>query len=221
MHFRDDTSDNPQFKLGSVMTYRKTVKLMGNTWLRVVGEPLILTKATPLAQFLEALQLYSEMLSTKTSVSGQLKPALIEDAKQYPAIDDLLSDTLEAPAKDWKKVVDRDLDAVPPRVCTAAIRATAKGSVEDDSITVVSLRDFLRQVMAKIAAEMDWPIPLRVGDNRHFPRSWQWLWEVCEETYVEDDYGMRIINTRGQVPAWPSGPGELRVRLDPSRLSAI
>lgn len=220
MHYRDDFSDNQQFKLGSVMTYRKTVKLMGNTWLRVVGEPLILTKTTPLAQFLEALQLYSEMLSIKTSVSSQLKPALIEDAKQDPAIDDLLSETLEVPAKDWKMVVDRDLDAVPPRVCTAAIRAIAKGAVESDSITVVSLRDFLRHVMAKIAAEMDWPTPLRVGDNRHFPRSWQWLWEVCEESYLDGDYGMRIINTRGPVPAWPSGPGELRVRLDPSRLPA-
>lgn len=218
MQYRDDFNDSPHFKLGSVMTYRKTVKLMGATWLRVVGEPLILNKTTPLAQFLEALQLYSDMLSAKTKASGQLKPALIQNAKEDPAIDDLLSETLEVSAKDWKKVLDRDLDAVPPRVCTLAIRAIAKEAVQNDSITVLSLREFLRQVMAKIAAEMGWPTPLRVGENRHFPRSWQWLWEVCEESYIDDDYGMRIINTRGPVPAWPSGPGELRVRLDPSRL---
>lgn len=218
MQYRDDSNDSPHFKLGSVMTYRKTVNLMSATWLRVVGEPLILNQTTPLARFLEALQLYSDMLSAKTKASGQLKPALIRDAKQDPAVDDLLGETLEVSAKDLKKVVDRDLDAVPPRVCTAAIRDTAKGAVENDSITVLPLREFLRQVQTKIAAEMGWPTPLRVGDNRHFPRSWQWLWEVCEESYIDDDYGMRIINTRGPVPAWPSGPGELRVRLDPSRL---
>lgn len=218
MLYRDDFIDSLHFKQGSVMTYKKTVRLMGDTWLRVVGEPLILNTTQPLAQFQEALQRYSDMLSSKTTASGKLKPALTQDAKEDPAIDDLLSDTLEVPANEWKKVVDRDLDAVPPRVCTAAIRATAKEKVENDEITIVPLNEFLRLVMTKIAAEMDWQTPLRVGDNRHFPRSWQWLWEVCEESYVDDDYGMRIINTRGPVPTWPSGPGELRVRLDPSRL---
>lgn len=218
MHYKDDHNDSPHFILGSVMTYKKTVNLMSDTWLTVLGEPLILCSAGPRARFLEALQHYSRMLASKTRASVQLKPALIRDAKQDPAVEDLLIETLEVSSKEWTKVVDRDLDAVPPRVCTGAIRTTAKGAVENDSITILSLRDFLRQVMVRIASEMEWPTPLRVGENRHFPRSWQWLWEVCEETYVDDDYGMRIINTRGPVPAWPSGPGDLRVRLDPSRL---
>lgn len=209
--------DNPHFLQGSVKTYKKTVRLMTDTWLRIVGEPLVLNSTAPLGQFQEALLCYSEAL--KVSESGKLKPALISGAKEDPAIGDLLSETLDVPEVEWKKVVDRDLDAVPPRVCTAAILATAREKARRDEVTILPLKDFLRHVMAKIAVEMNWQTPLRVGENRHFSRSWQWLWEVCEETYINDDYGMRIINSRGPVPAWPSGPGELRVRLDPSRLS--
>jgi hypothetical protein len=218
MQYLRNFDDNTYFKLGSVMTYKKAVRLMGATWFRVVEKPMHLTSTTPLAQFQEALHLYANMLSVNSNLFGRLKPELIKDAKDDPAIDDLLSETLESTANEWKKVVERDLDAVSPRICMSAIRATIRESVESDAITIVSLRDFLRQVMLKIADEMEWPSPLRVGENRHFSRSWQWLWEVCEETYIDDDYGMRIINTHGPVPSWPLGPGELRVRLDPSRL---
>jgi hypothetical protein len=84
--------------------------------------------------------------------------------------------------------------------------------------STVLLRDFLRTVMAKIARTMDWESPLRVGENRHFPRSWQWLWQASEATNVNGEYGIRLLNRRGPVPGWPSGAGELRVRLDASRL---
>ncbi|CDZ35601.1 Hypothetical protein NGAL_HAMBI1145_29260 [Neorhizobium galegae bv. officinalis] len=76
----------------------------------------------------------------------------------------------------------------------------------------------MRPVMAKIAKHMTWSSPLRVGENRHFPRTWQWLWEASEATRVDDGYGIRLINTRGPVPQWPAGPGDLRVRLDATRL---
>ncbi|WP_324185618.1 hypothetical protein [Endobacterium cereale] len=200
------------------MTYKKTVRLMCETWLEVVEEPLVLVSTSPLAQFQEALQRYSDLLSGKSEVSGRLKPALIDGAKDDPAVDDLLDETFGVAPGEVRTVVDRDMDAVPPQVCLKAIWATASERARGEGIIIVPLKEFLRSVMAKIAAEMGWQNALRVGDNRHFPRSWQWLWEVCEESYINDDYGIRIINTRGPVPAWPTGPGELRVRLDPSRL---
>lgn len=218
MTYSESFGDNPHFKQGSVMTYKKTVRLMCETWLKVVEEPLVLVSTSPLAQFQEALQRYSDLLSGKSEVSGRLKPALIDGAKDDPAVDDLLDETLGVAPGEVRKVVDRDMDAVPPQVCLKAIWASASERAHGEEIIILPLKEFLRSVMAKIAVEMGWQNALRVGHNRHFPRSWQWLWEVCEESYTDDDYGIRIINTRGPVPAWPTGPGELRVRLDPSRL---
>jgi hypothetical protein len=73
----------------------------------------------------------------------------------------------------------------------------------------------LPKVMKIIATEMNWPKPLRVGENRHFPRLWLWLCEVCEDSWTSDGYAVRVINTSGNPPAWPLGPGNLRLRVDP------
>lgn len=213
-YFEDDI----QFMRGSVLTYQKATRLMREIWERTVGEPLVLGARQPLARFEEALACFDAKLKQQTSESRELEKTLLSGAESDPAVDDLLRDTLNGTADARRTALDRDMDIVPPRICTKAILATAKEKAGGAEVVTLSLREFLRAVMAKIATEMEWSTPLRVGDNRHFPRSWQWLWEVCEASYVDDNYGLRVINTRGPVPNWPSGPGDLRVRIDPGRI---
>ncbi|MBY3294492.1 hypothetical protein HFO10_00705 [Rhizobium laguerreae] len=216
MHVQFPFSDD-SFKLGSVKTYQKAVRLMRETWEAVLGEPLKLHSAQPLAQFTEALERFSVVMKRSKSQATQLENSLQSRASEDPALEDLLNETLVATPEARSALIARDMDNIPPRLCLDAIWAVAIEKAAGDEVTI-PLDDFLRAVMVRVAKEMNWSVPLRVGQNRHFARAWQWLCEVSESSWIDEGYGIRILNTRGPIPAWPQGPGDLRVRIDPSKL---
>ncbi|TCL88895.1 hypothetical protein C8J38_12015 [Rhizobium sp. PP-WC-2G-219] len=216
MHERMSFSED-RFKLGSVMTYKKAIRLMSESWEAVLGEPLVLQSAQPLAQFTEALERFTAVIKSSKTQPSELEKSLQGGASEDPALDDLLKETLRASPEARSALIARDMDLIPPRLCLDAFWAVAIEEAAGSEVTI-PLDAFLRGFMARVATEMNWTVPLRVGQNRHFPRTWQWLCEACESSWVDENYGIRILNTRGPVPAWPRGPGDLRLRIDPSRL---
>ncbi|CDZ35599.1 Hypothetical protein NGAL_HAMBI1145_29250 [Neorhizobium galegae bv. officinalis] len=113
----EGTYNNDHFKMGSVMTHQKAIRLMQESWQEVFGEPLVLSARQPLAQFQAALDRFTKMLARHTPDSKKLQKALKEVSSGDPVIDDLFGETLEASAQERSVAIHRDMDMVPPRVC--------------------------------------------------------------------------------------------------------
>lgn len=207
--------NDERFKQGSVRTYMKATRLVCESWQRVIGQSLKLHSTQPLSRFEEALAHITSALKDSQSKAAKIKDDITEASKSDPATHDLINDVLIVNAETRRTILERDMDSVPPRLCMDAIWNVARQNASNDEEVDVPLRDFLRAVMSEIAKNMGWPTALRVGENRHFPRMWQWLCEVTEASVVDGCHSIRVINTRGPVAAFPSGPGELRIRLKP------
>ncbi len=106
-------------------------------------------------------------------------------------------------------------DLTPNEVKDAAYRVIntyEQGIVETD----VSLADFLRAILDEACAPHILPRRLNVGENRHFPRLFQFIRELALENTFEDGQGLRILNAGGggRVALNPTNPRTLNVRLN-------
>lgn len=208
-----------RFMLGSVKTYSKAVQLMRQTFENVTGERLDVGSRQPRAAFEEALRQFESKLSAANAGDRRLlEETLSGHAAKDPMTKEFLEAALTAPHGKLHEFLDRDMDLVPPRLCLETMQSVALSSIVNDEVTTLTLQSYLVKVMKDLALEMGWAPALRVGNNRHFPRIWQWVCEFSESTWIDGGYGLRVKNTSGPVPEWPDGPAQLRVRIDPDRL---
>lgn len=202
---------NLSFTDGCVRTYGAATRLMGDVWEQVSGQPMPTLSGSPKSRFQEALRLFEGEL--RASQAKALKSGLADAAAADPVLKDLLDDSLATGSTS----LPRDIDDVPPNVFKQSIRDEAKEATDGEKVDV-DLDVFLRTIVTRVMAELKWERRLNVGANRHFPRMFQWLREIEDETTDDDGRGLRIMNRSGtgRVAAEPAGPHTLRVRLDPA-----
>lgn len=208
-----------RFLKGSVMTYRKAINLMSASWENVMGVPLDVGSRQPREAFEYALSKFEKMIEEASDDQKEYAwKSLGEEGCDDLDARSLIIETINTYKDDRSIFLDRDMDFVPPKICLDIMRDFAISFVEYGRVTTVSLREYLVEVMRHLSPQMKWNPPLKVGNNRHFPRIWQWFSELSEQSSFDGDYGIRAMNKRGRVPLFPDGPGDLRVRINPDLL---
>ena len=102
----------------------------------------------------------------------------------------------------------RDIDDITPNEFKSAVYAVADQARESgyDGEDIL-LDQFLRRALDHVWGVKDLSGRFNVGENRHFPRMFQWLKEVADETDWGESKGLKIMNTsrKGAVRSNPSG----------------
>lgn len=195
---------------GCIMTYGKATRLMGEVWEKVIGEPMPTLSGSPTSRFEQALAKFEGALQ------GGSHPGLKSGLKDAAASDPVLSSFIDESLQSGSKSLPPAIDDVPPTVFKRGVFAEASARGKPDRTIDVNLDDFLRGVVGLTVKEMKWGRRFNVGTNQHFPRMWQWLREVEDETAYDEGYGIRIMNRNGggRVAAEPDGPHGLKVRIN-------
>lgn len=111
----------------------------------------------------------------------------------------------------------REIDDITPNEFKAAVYSVADQARESGNDGEdIPLEQFFRRTLDHLWSVKGLSGRINVGENRHFPRMFQWLKEVAGETDWGEGKGLKIMNTsrRGAVGSNPSGPQGLTVRLN-------
>lgn len=110
-----------------------------------------------------------------------------------------------------------DIEDTAPREFKAAVYQQARQYASSGQRRDVPLDQFVRRSLDSLWSEKKLAGHINVGENRHFPRIWQWLSEVAQETEWGYAHELKIMNAsrRGKVRSDPSSPQGLIVRIDP------
>ncbi|MBM3605663.1 MAG: hypothetical protein FJX25_13215 [Alphaproteobacteria bacterium] len=211
----NDNFPDYRFMLGSVKTYATATRMMQDAWLKVHGEPLELKKTQPRSRFEEIVGIFS--MAMDKAGGAPLKAAFEKEAAGNPEVSGMIGEMDKIAPQDRASFLLQDMEHVSPHLAkTAIIESVQQLTIYDEGKRKVDLllADLLREAMRRIADSMGWSYALRVGNNRHFPRIWQWVGEVCNDSWTEKGHAIRVIAEKGPVPGMPSGPGDLRVRID-------
>ncbi|ESY27716.1 hypothetical protein [Mesorhizobium sp. LNJC391B00] len=198
--------------MGSIKTYGKAVRAIGEVWLQVYGEPMPKLSGAPSARFSAALKLIEERLR-KSQDTGFLEK--LRDIHGDTDVEELFNENIS----DGQQLVPRpDIDDVSPNAFKAAAWDTALEFCPTWEIIDVELSEFLRKALDRLANTLGWPRRPNIGENRHFPRMVQWLREMEEETdWRPDGQGFRLMNAagKGAVRFAPTDPRSLKLRINP------
>lgn len=215
-----DYQNSESFKQGSVRTYGAATNILIETWGKIYGEALTLQASQPKRRYLEAVDRFADQLGKKKG--DQLLDLLRQQEVTRPEVKGLVTEVEEQKEARTQNSERRDIDDVSPNLCKKvienAIRARANG--EPGDTVDLWLRDVLRDAMKELAPLVGWSSPARVGANGNFSRKWQYVCEICDESFALEGQGLRLINTSGPVPEFPIGPGNLRIRINMSLYSS-
>lgn len=205
----DHIQSGGSFFDGCIKTYGAATRHMTEVWESVTGEPMGTLSGYPKDRFREALGYFVRAMRDSNGI--KLQEVLRAATKGDEALTSLIEDSFDAP----NDPPPPDVDDVPPSMFKRAIWDEALERAGDKAVDV-DLDVFLRSVVARVVNGMGWEGRINVGKNRHFPRMFQWLREVHEETVTDDGVGFRLLNrsSTGRVAAYPTSPHALKVRLD-------
>lgn len=187
--------------------------MLQEVWASNFGEELVLRAVDPRPRYEEAVSRVAERMVRQES--DDFINELFEKEAEMPDVGGVTDDVQGEAIAKKDGAVNRDIDDVTPNLCKQMIRDAIQdlASKEDDEIIDLMLWDVLRLAMWRLAPNMNWPSPARVGANANFPRLWQYVCEICDRVSSFDEDAMRVINVRGKVPEQPFGPGALRIRM--------
>lgn len=199
-------------KLGGQI-YWNAINALREVWFEIYGETIEISVSGK-AGFRRLLDEIKYKLVEKHGVA-QVAQALNEqgyDLDEAITADQLLENLLEPKVAGITSVDDITPNEFKGAIYHVAELERERGNESED----VPLDVFLRRALDHLWKTKGLSGRFNVGENRHFPRMFQWVKEVAAETDWGDEKGLRLLNAskRGAIKANPAGPKGLLVRLN-------
>lgn len=198
---QEELWESSQGGKNAAQAYWNALGKLRAAWKEVFGEELPTEGNNAMGAFEQAIDLMKSRLASDSVGGKRLRTVLDVDA----------GDDIAEVLLGWA-----DMGDLPPNVVKLAIREIAKTR----SAGRHDLRPILREVFDRLFGNAPTRRP-RVGANRHWPRLFQYLRELEDETdWPGFGKGLHLMNAGGggRVAAEPADPKALAVRLDPELL---
>lgn len=207
----DYRTENREFALGSIVTYQAATRVVLEAVKRASGAEPPSIPGGPKDRFRRSLMML-EAAYAAGQLNGTTPRRLVQNL--LPDSDGtrmLIDDSYEGDKLNFAP----DVDDVSPNKFKEVARSCALELLGDADVADIDLDRLLRAVADKLQVDLSWGRRINIGENRHFPRMFQWLREVDEETAEDDQRGFHIMNRGGggRVARHPDGPRDLKVRV--------
>lgn len=198
------------FAEGSIKTYGKAVRLIGEVWQRVTGTEMPALAGSPTERFTKALDLLESQLKKKQAANARTE--LHDASSADPDLQGFLDEMFE----DSTSKLLPDIDDVSPNAFKSAAYGYVNGHLTGNEVVDVGLEEFLKWIAAELRKELGWSKRINVGQNRHFPRMLHWVRELEVDTTWDEGVGFKLMNTsgKGAVAKFPASPQQLKVRIN-------